>query len=87
MQDQVASKAQRDSRKLSEAKRLGLLEPLFDYLQRTLAQKQGGLEPTGPEWPYLRAFRDGEAKNAASTLAWLHSRCNISPDGAQNTED
>ena len=70
-----------------EARNSGLLDPLFKYLKKRVAKCSDPLEPTGAEWPYLRARQDGRAKEAKAIMNWLEGRSKPSPDEAQNTEE
>lgn len=64
---------------------MGLLEPLLEYLEIQIRVASRPLEPEGSDWPYSRAFRDGEASQAVKTLSWIEGRSHTTPDGAQNT--
>ena len=72
---------------LREARQLGLLNELFLHLEKEVGNAEAPLEPTGPEWPYKRAFKDGELNGLVKLTAWLDSRSKPTPVGAQNTED
>ena len=80
-------RGQRDRDLLKAARAQGLLDPLFDYLVRRVNKLTEPEEPSGSEWPYKRAYRDGMIKEAAKVLEWLDGRSKLSPDEAKNTED
>ena len=61
--------------------------PLFEMLEDEIDRATRPEEPSGPEWPYVRAFRDGEANAIEKIAAWIKRMSKPSPDGAQNTED
>ena len=65
----------------------GLLEPILDYLDREINRLQTPIEPTGAEWPFLRARQDGGIAVVGRLKLWFKSRSEPSPDGAENTED
>ena len=65
----------------------GMYDPIIRYLESEVKSCSKPIKPTGAEWPYLRATRDGEANEALKVLRWLLGRCKKSPDEAQNTED
>ena len=72
---------------LRSARAQGLLEPVFAYLRREIEKVEKPLEPTGAEWPYLRAFKDGEVSLGLRVLKGLENRSKPAPDEAENTED
>lgn len=65
----------------------GALDGLLEFLNGRIARHEVPGEPTGAEWPYKRAFQDGQLSEAVAVVKWLEGRLKKSPDGAKNTED
>lgn len=79
----------RDRARLAELRRAyesGALDILMDYLKGRVERHELPQEPSGAEWPYKRAFCDGQLSEAAACYKWLVGRVKKSPDGAENTE-
>lgn len=69
------------------ARQEGLLDPLIERLEKSIADNSADVPVEGPEWPYKRAKSDGRVAEAADILAWIERMSKPSPDGAQNTEE
>jgi hypothetical protein len=76
-------------RLLAEAHRQGLLEPLYQWLEDHRLRFDAPVEPQGPEWPFVRAYHDGRKAEADALVKWINRTVtmDVSPDGAENTED
>jgi hypothetical protein len=64
----------------------GALEGLIEFIESEVKRHEVPSEPTGAEWPYRRAFQDGQLNQAMAIHRWLAGRLKKSPDGAENTE-
>ncbi len=64
----------------------GALDGLLEFLNGRIVRHEVPGEPTGAEWPYKRAFHDGQLSEAVAVVKWLEGRLKQSPDGAKNTE-
>ena len=87
-----AERKRRDRRqeirqRTASARQQGLLDPLLDFLRRERAGAAEAIRPTGPEWPYQRAFDDGKTYELDKILTWIENNSKTSPDGAVNTEE
>lgn len=71
--------------KLRAARAQGLLDPIIEFIERSIRDATMPERPTGPEWPYERAWRDGELSAYVKTLRWIDGRSKPSPDAAENT--
>lgn len=72
---------------LRAARAQGLLDPIFRRLRDMIGAAEEPVEPIGAEWPYVRAFRDGELKSLLRFASWLDMRSKPSSDATKNTED
>ena len=83
---------ERNSRELARQAALrrahadGALDGLIEFLAGRIDRHELPGEPMGPEWPYARAFHDGQLNEATTIAKWLDARLRKSPDGAKNTE-
>ncbi len=75
------------NQRLTSARAQGLLEPVFNELERRIVKADRPFKPEDPSWPLKRAHADGKAEAFAEVLQWLQDRSKGSPDGAENTED
>jgi hypothetical protein len=64
----------------------GALDGLIEFIEAQVSRHELPVEPTGAEWPYKRAFQDGQLNEAVTIHKWLAARIKKSPDGAENTE-
>jgi hypothetical protein len=64
----------------------GALDGLIAFIESQVSRHELPTEPTGAEWPYKRAFQDGQLSGAVTIHRWLAARLKKSPDGAENTE-
>lgn len=67
--------------------RQGTMDRFFLYLEERRNRALRPEAPVGVDWPYMRAFKDGMAKESDDLLIVLKNMIKLSPDGAENTED
>ena len=65
----------------------GRLDPIFRYLSEQIGLTERPIAPEGPEWPYKRAWNDGNTAAFLKVYKWLENITLPSPDAAENTED
>ena len=70
---------------LRAANASGYLNPIFEYLARKIRDAEKPERPQGQEWPFVRAFKDGELNAYLEMHRWLEGRTRVSPDAAENT--
>ncbi len=83
--DRIETKELR--RVIRSARAHGYLVPVFAELERLIGCAEAPLEPTGAEWPFVRARQDGKLDALVKFESWLRVVSNPSPDEAENTED